>query len=164
MVQRSGIGGHHRLVAMTAGIVGHEAAKFTPQTEARARALIRKIIGRRDVDGVLQFGRIASGECRLGGIDIWAHEEADAAGVPFVGFPPMTDDWETGFKPRNIQIAEASDVVYSIVVRTLPATYTGRRFPVCYHCRRDDHVKSGGCWTVKYALSIGRRGHVLVLD
>lgn len=142
---------------MTAGIVGHEAAKFTPATEAEARRLIRKIFARTQAD------RIVSGECRLGGIDIWAREEAEAAGIPFVGFPPATDDWDTGFKPRNIQIAEASDVVYSLVVDVLPAGYTGRRFPICYHCGVSTHVKSGGCWTVRHALRIGRRGHILVI-
>ena len=142
---------------ITVGIVGHEAAKFTAETEARARALIRKILARTAAD------RVVSGACRLGGIDIWAIEEATAAGVPTQEFPPASDDWATGFKPRNIQIAEASDVVYSLVVRALPPTYTGRRFALCYHCGTADHVKSGGCWTVKHAKAIGRRGHVLVI-
>lgn len=142
---------------MTVGIVGHEAAKFTSATEAEARRLIRKIFAR------TQATEIVSGECRLGGVDIFAREEAEAAGIPFQGFPPASDDWETGFRPRNIQIAEASDVVYSIVVAELPPGYTGRHFPLCYHCGVSTHVKSGGCWTVKHALSLGRRGHVLVI-
>ena len=142
---------------MTVGIVGHEAAKFTPATEAEARRLIRKIFARTGAD------RVVSGACRLGGIDVWAIEEARAAGLATEEFPPATDDWDHGFKPRNIQIAEASDVVYSLVVDRLPASYTGRRFPLCYHCGTAEHVKSGGCWTVKYAKQIGRRGHVLVV-
>jgi hypothetical protein len=142
---------------VTVGIVGHEAAKFTADTEARARALIRKIIAR------TAAGLVVSGACRLGGIDIWAIEEATALGVPTREFPPASDDWDHGFKPRNIEIAEASTVVYSIVVATLPPSYTGRRFRLCYHCGTADHVKSGGCWTVKHAKAIGRRGHVLVI-
>jgi hypothetical protein len=142
---------------MTVGIVGHEQAKFTPATEAEARRLIRRIFAR------TQATKVVSGECRLGGVDIFAREAAEAAGIPFEGFPPLSDDWETGFRPRNIQIAEASAVVYSIVVDRLPDGYAGRRFPLCYHCGETDHVKSGGCWTVKYARSIGKRGHVLVI-
>jgi hypothetical protein len=144
-------------MGVTVGIVGHEAAKFTAETEARARTLIRRILARTAAD------RVVSGACRLGGIDIWAIQEAEAAGVPTQEFPPAVDEWDRGFKPRNIQIAEASTVVYSIVVATLPPTYTGRRFALCYHCGTADHVKSGGCWTVKYAKQIGRRGHVIVI-
>ena len=139
------------------GIVGHEAAKFTPATEAKARALIRRILARTSA------GLVVSGACRLGGIDIWAVEEATAAGIATREYPPASDDWDSGFKPRNIQIAEASTVVYSIVVATLPASYAGRRFALCYHCGTAAHVKSGGCWTVKHAKTIGRRGHVLVV-
>jgi len=139
------------------GIVGHEAAKFTAATEAKARAVIRKILARTAAD------RVVSGACRLGGIDIWAIEEAKAAGIETQEYPPASDDWFAGFKPRNIQIAEASTVVYSIVVAALPPSYSGRRFPICYHCGTADHVKSGGCWTVKHAKAIGRRGHVLVI-
>lgn len=142
---------------IVAGIVGHEAAKFTPATEAIARAVIRKILAR------VEPARVVSGACRLGGIDVWAVEEARALGVPVLEFPPAVDSWAEGFKPRNKQIAEASTVVYSIVVDVLPPTYTGRRFRLCYHCGTDDHVKSGGCWTVKYAKAIGRRGHVLII-
>lgn len=149
---------------MTAGIVGHEGAKFTPAMEGRARGLIVKILNLRDDDGLLRFDRIVSGDCPLGGVDLWARQEAEAQGRPFVGFPPASDDWAGGFKPRNIQIAEASDVVYSIVVAQLPPGYTGRRFEYCYHCLSDSHIKSGGCWTVKHALGLGKRGHVLVLD
>ena len=142
---------------MTVGIIGHEQAKFTPRTEAEARRLIHKIFARTEAT------LIVSGECPLGGVDFYAREEAEAAGIPFQGFPPASNDWETGFRPRNIQIAEASAVVYSLVVAELPASYTGRRFPVCYHCGTADHIKSGGCWTVKHARSLGRRGHVLVI-
>jgi len=142
---------------VTVGIVGHESAKFTPATEAQARDWIRRIIRRTTAD------RVVSGACRLGGVDVWAIEEARALGVDTLEFPPASDDWATGFRPRNIEIAEASTVVYSLVVAELPASYTGRRFRLCYHCGTADHVKSGGCWTVKHAKAIGRRGHVIVI-
>jgi hypothetical protein len=37
-------------------------------------------------------------------------------------------------------------------------------FEMCYHCMSDTHVKSGGCWTVKYAKKIGKEGEVLVIN
>lgn len=127
------------------GIVGHEAAKFNPITERLARAAIREAIAQYKPESV------CSGECPLGGVDIWAREETQAIGLPFIPYAPKFNDWERGFKPRNLQIA-AADLVVCIVVRELPATYRGRRFDGCYHCAKygnpnPPHIKSGGCWT-----------------
>jgi len=130
------------------GIVGAEATKFTAAGEAEARRIIRKII--RGATGV------ASGACHLGGIDKWAIEEAEIAGVPTQEFPPAELKWETGFKPRNLQIVAASDEVHCIAVKRLPDDYDGMRFARCYHCNTTDHVKSGGCWTAKKAEATGK--------
>jgi hypothetical protein len=138
------------------GIVGAEAAKFTRETEQAARELIRSLFTP-DVTSVV------SGACHLGGIDVWAIEEAQKRELPTLTFPPRHQSWATGYKPRNMKIAEASDRVVSIVVKTLPPTYTGMRFALCYHCQTKDHIKSGGCWTVKYAKQIGKEGEVLVV-
>lgn len=128
---------------MKVGIVGHEAAKFTPETEVLAKAAISSLVA--------GASEVVSGECHLGGVDVWAHEAADAAGVPFVGFPPKTRAWEGGYKQRNLQIAAASDEVHCIVVAEYPASYKGMRFDYCYHCGTSAHIKSGGCWTAKRA-------------
>lgn len=122
------------------GIVGHEAAKFTKATEAMARELIRSLL--EDPCSVL-----ISGRCPLGGIDVWAEEEADAMGREKVIFPPRTNRWLTGYKPRNEAIAATSDIVHCIVVAKYPPGYRGMRFEECYHCKTNSHIKSGGCWT-----------------
>jgi hypothetical protein len=143
---------------MRVGIVGVEQQKLTEATEAAARERIRLILPHASL--------IVSGECHLGGIDIIAHEEAKAAGVPFLPCPPKTLKWATGYKPRNLKIVENSDVVVCITVKELPETYTGMRFPGgCYHCHTlpDDHVKSGGCWTLKQARLQGKRTKLIVL-
>lgn len=135
--------------ALKFGIVGHEATKFTPNTEAAARAVIRELLA--------PPGSIAvSGHCHLGGVDIYAEEEADALGREKLIFPPKRHTWEGGYKDRNILVAEHSDVLHVIVVATYPETYHGMRFPLCYHCKTTDHVKSGGCWTGKYAQRLGK--------
>jgi hypothetical protein len=140
---------------MILGIVGHEAAKFTPETEALARTQIRILME------MLEPEKVVSGACHLGGIDIWSIEEAKAFGIATEEFAPASRDWEGGYRPRNIRIAEVSDVVASIVVKEFPPGFTGRRFPYCYHCRTESHVKSGGCWTVKYARSLGKTGMIV---
>lgn len=138
---------------MILGIVGHEAAKFTPETETRARVMIRYEMQLRGAALTL----VVSGESPLGGVDIWAREEAVAAGIPFIGFKPLQHRWDApyGFKARNLDIAHTSDLVLCVVVATLPESYIGMRFDGCYHCgdRTPPHVKSGGCWTAWRAKS-----------
>ncbi len=140
---------------MNIGIVGSEAAKFTPETEAAARTAIRDLLRPDDY--------VVSGACHLGGIDVWAMEEAHDLGLLTREFPPATHRWENGYKLRNIQIAQCSDRVVCITVRVYPPGYSGMRFPSCYHCRTTDHIKSGGCWTVKYAREIGKPTDVIVV-
>lgn len=136
---------------MFVGIVGVEAAKLTAQTEATAREIIRELLA--DPVAVL-----VSGACPLGGIDIIAEEVADELGREKVIYPPKSNDWYTGFRPRNERIAFKSDIVHCITLGSyemLPDDYSGRRWVTtggeayCYHCkdRNEPHVKSGGCWT-----------------
>jgi hypothetical protein len=144
------------------GIVGHEAAKFTPEGEATARAIIRELLA--DENAVL-----VSGHCHLGGIDIWAEEEAQALGREMVIFTPGVWAWEgygdkMCFKQRNEAIADLSDEVHVIVVAKLPETYVGMKHEECYHCHTTDHVKSGGCWTGKDAIRRGKTADWWTID
>jgi hypothetical protein len=113
----------------------------------RARALIRELLTGATV--------MVSGHSPVGGIDIWAEEEALALGVALDLKVPTTHSWDPpggyGYKARNLDIARSSDVVHVIVVDEYPDSYRGRRFPLCYHCGTSDHIKSGGCWTGKKA-------------
>lgn len=143
---------------MRIGIVGAEEAKFTPETEAKARHVIRSLIAGAEL--------VISGECPLGGIDIYAHEEADAAGIPFLPCPPATNRWHDGFRPRNLKIARESTHVVCIAVKQYPPTYKFERFDCCYHHKppRTDHVKGGGCWTAMQALKMGKRGSLVIIE
>lgn len=137
---------------MKLGIVGHEAAKFTAFTRRQAWQEMWKVIDE------LQPEMILSGECHLGGVDIWAHQLAEQLGIDFEAHAPEMLRWsdgphgEKGFQTRNLEIAHRSDVVLVVVVRELPPTYKGMRFDGCYHCdkpgrQHEPHVKSGACWT-----------------
>jgi len=145
---------------MNIGIVGHEAAKFTPDTEKAAKTIISHIV--RDAivasatSGNVHDPVIVSGGCHLGGVDIWAEEYADHHGLTKIIHKPKTLSWSTGFMPRNIKIAEDSDIVHVIVVKSLPEGFRGMRFDECYHCHTKTHVKSGGCWTAKKAQRLGK--------
>lgn len=136
------------------GIVGHAADKFTAATEAKAREIIRRLLQPADVV-------LVSGHCPIGGIDIWAEEEYEA-------LPDRTSrpdaiihaaagwGWAQYFKPRNERIGQDSHVLHNIVVRRYPDGYTGMLWDICYHCKSRSHVKSGGCWTARYAKSLGK--------
>lgn len=143
---------------MRLGIVGAEARKFTLQTRDRARAEIRRLIVEYKADVVV------SGASPLGGIDKWAVAEARKLGIDVQEYPPATNRWHDGYKLRNLQIAEGSDVVVCIAVKDLPPSYTGRRFEGgCYHCHTADHVKSGGCWTAKQANRLGKPTELVIV-
>lgn len=139
------------------GIVGCEEKKFTSETEGKAKELIRILLSRSGVTG------ISSGHCHLGGIDIWAEDIGKELGLETYIFPPKDFSWSAGYKLRNIQIVEASDEVHCITVKRLPDAYQGMRFESCYHCGTDSHVKSGGCWTAKYADKKGKPAYWHVL-
>lgn len=106
---------------------------------------------------------MVSGGCHLGGIDIWAEDCALVLGLERLIFKPAVLSWEDGYKPRNIQIAQHSDYVVCFAVDRLPAGFEGMRHELCYHCGTKDHIKSGGCWTVKYARKRGIPGEVRII-
>ena len=109
---------------------------------------------------------VVSGGCHLGGIDAWAAEEGRALGCLVLEHLPRLRAWNApgGYKARNVLIAESSDQLHCITLKTLPAGYQGMRFKLCYHCGTSDHVKSGGCWTVKYGRKLGKPGWRHVID
>jgi hypothetical protein len=118
----------------------------------------------REILAAEQATAVSSGACHLGGIDSIAEWVGGELGLQLIIHPPQNRSWSTGYKPRNLAIATSSDVVYCITVKTLPEKYRGMRFSHCYHCGTSEHVKSGGCWTVKQARLMGKPGHIIVLD
>ena len=147
-----------RWCRMIVGIVGSEEIKFTAVGRAEAQAAIQSILTDE------QATEVVSGACHLGGVDAWAAVIGNVMGLRVTEFPPKNRSWETGYKPRNLQIAQRSDVVYCITVKRLPDSYRGMKFALCYHCGTSDHVKSGGCWTMKQAEKLGKRGQLIVVE
>jgi hypothetical protein len=140
------------------GIVGSEAAKFTELGKARARLLIGNLLSNPNNT----VTAVVSGHCHLGGIDIWAEEIANIFSRQLIIFPPKGLEWKY-YRSRNIQIARASDKVVCITVDRYPYGYMGMKFATCYHCNTADHIKSGGCWTVKCADRLGKDTDTLVV-
>ena len=148
----------------TLAIVGAEEAKFTKKGKAEALRTIRHLI----LNVADEFGEVTviSGACHLGGVDVWAEQVAKKLGVKFRAYPPKQLSWAGGYRERNLQIARACDLIACIVVARYPDNYTGMKFSGCYHCPKDfeSHVKSGGCWTAKQAVKMGKRSLTVVIS
>lgn len=136
---------------MNIGIVGAGSDKFSPEGKEAAYSLIRALLSVPDAI-------LISGHSPVGGIDIWAEEVARELGVPMELKVPKQKCWdaEYGYKQRNLDIAICSNAVHVIVVDDYPNTYHGRKFSMCYHCKKLGHIKSGGCWTGLMAKAYGR--------
>lgn len=132
---------------MIIGIVGPEGAKFTPETKKKAISRIYDILTWEGITG------LCSGGCHRGGIDIWAEELAERLSIPTYIYKPKHLRWADGYMPRNIKIADRSAEVHCITLRRFPEKYHqhARFEDFCYHCKSDDHIVSGGCWTMQYA-------------
>lgn len=143
---------------MKLGIVGSEQAKFTKETERQAREYIRELFSTRNPELVV------SGGCHLGGVDRYAIEESKEYGIPYIEHLPARRTWSGGYRERNIKIAEDSDMVVCITVKELPSDYVRKGWEdYCYHCGTKEHIKSGGCWTTKYARKLGKEGYTLAV-
>ena len=156
---------HETLVGtVRIGIVGHGAEKFTENTEAQARYEIEKILRAAAADS-FTTPTVVSGHSPLGGIDIWAEEVGADLGCDLDIKTPRQNRWdaEYGYKARNLDIADSSDVIYVIVVKEYPPNYKGMRFKSCYHCHKTDHIKSGGCWTAIQAQKLGKPAYWIIL-
>lgn len=149
---------------MRIGIVGHGADKFTEESENHAKQIISRII-LQDFKDSKETPVIVSGHSPVGGIDIWAETLAADLGCILDIKTPRQNRWdaEYGYKARNLDIADSSDVIYVIVVKEYPPNYKGMRFKSCYHCHKTDHIKSGGCWTAIQAQKLGKPAYWIIL-
>jgi len=66
--------------------------------------------------------------------------------------------WDNdGFKERNIKIAQEADIVYSIATKKI-------KDKRCYHCDEQNHDRTGGCWTKRYAMDkLHKDGETIII-
>lgn len=157
---------------MKVGFVGNGSDKFTKQGEEEARSILAEALEEQNATFMV------SGHSPVGGIDIWAEEEAKYLNIQLDLKIPEVNQWNPvgryGYKARNLDIARDSDVLYVILADQYPDEYNGKRFAAngtCYHCDRQfgsdsytPHVKSGGCWTGIQALKLGKLVHWIVVN
>ena len=163
-------------------IVGPEESKWKPNQKEDAKQWIEDFLSGMKLEteqGSLGGHDIilVSGHCPKKGVDIWAEEVADNLGIKKEIYPAdCTLDpvnkclgreyfhwWNFHYKPRNIQIAEACNVLYCIVPKD--------KTKICRHCWKEastvlisEHPTNGGCWTAKYAKKLGKEVHLVVIE
>jgi hypothetical protein len=80
--------------------------------------------------------------------------------------------WLYHFRPRNIKIAEACDILYDIEPKGSCRHCRGKGFKRdrfigglydCEHCQGAG-VYSGGTWTLRYAKSLGKEVHQVIIE
>lgn len=142
---------------MKIGIIGHGTDKFTFISKTKAIELIQDIFYNYSPD--FEDIILVSGHSPVGGVDIWAEEMANSLNIPLDLKIPKQNKWdaEYGYKQRNLDIARDSDELHVILVRNYPSTYKGVKYDYCYHCKTNDHIKSGACWTAKQAKKLGKK-------
>ncbi len=62
-----------------------------------------------------------------------------------------------GYKERNESIAQQADIVYSIATKKI-------KDKRCYHCNEQNHDRTGGCWTKRYAMDkLHKDGETIII-
>lgn len=87
------------------------------------------------------------------GIDTIVNNVCNNEGIKIKVFPPSKPEWNE-YKIRNKNIAESSELVISIALK-------GKGY--CYHCNKDTHEKTAGCWTRNYAEKIGKQVRTIII-
>ena len=135
---------------MKIGIVG--TSKLTEEEKEKALILIETLIERaRQNDDI-----IVTGDAE--GIDECTRKMAKYIGVQLKVHIAKQKEWNKpdGFKQRNIAIATDSDYIYSI------STLVKKER--CHHCDIPNHERTGGCWTLRYAIDkLHKKGELIII-
>ncbi len=146
-------------------IVGPEESKWNPKQIFQAKQEIFSILLANDKN--YDVATLVSGRCHKGGVDIWAEGIAKNLEIQTEIYPAEVHQWTDeididgikwkGFRSRNIQIAEACDILYCIVPKTSGKIY-------CKHCNALGHPTNGGCWTMRHAAMLGKKTELIIIE
>jgi hypothetical protein len=136
---------------MKIAIVGSSHLSETEEIDARKNSglVLNSLIKEYGVDDIT----LISGGAK--GVDTEAEDVAKQLGIKTIIHKPLENNWEKGYKPRNLKIAQECDILYCFPtkVKTTP----------CYHCEIKDHEVTGGCWTMKHAEAFKKEVHIVPL-
>ncbi len=138
---------------MKIAIVGSSHLSETEEMDARKICgyVLNKALEDRDNIPILVSGGAK-------GVDSIAEDIANQLKIKTIIHKPLENNWENGYKPRNMQIAQECNVLYC-----LP---TGIKTTPCYHCGDVafcPHEVTGGCWTMKEAKKLKKDTHLVPL-
>jgi len=151
---------------MKMAIVGASEEKWSEDEKSEAKMMIYyKLLPKEGIT-------LISGGSPKGGVDIWAEQCADAMKIPKQIFKPEVEQWEDkkewqanpytdgpglivhkGYRTRNIQIAEACDILYCFS----PGKLKKILFDKDVIDVLTDEVWNGGIWTANRAEELGKK-------
>ena len=133
---------------MKVAIVG--TSRLDTDELTRANEEIAKIIERCNIIGDTLITGDATGvdtlvACHSGEIDVEIIKTRNKHWAPH------------GYKDRNQKIAQKADYVYSIATKKI-------KDKRCYHCDEQNHDRTGGCWTKRYAMDkLHKDGETIII-
>lgn len=141
------------LVKMRIAIVG--SSHLSQGEERTTRQFCVTILNEAIKDCAMLGGELILVSGGAKGVDSIAENVAKELGIKTIIHKPLTTYWESGYKPRNIKIAQDCDVLYCFP--------TALKTTACYHCKTDKHEVTGGCWAMSYAKSLNKKTHLIPL-
>lgn len=139
--------------AKRVAIVGSREKYWSPRQRAKAVKRIKTTLFRHMDIMVGHYESVKntrsviliSGRCPYGGVDVWAEVIADLYDIPKQIYPPKKGvKGNSKFFDRNIEIAEACDVLYCFQPVQKP--------------------KGGGTWTMEQAENLGKECYLEVIE
>lgn len=90
------------------------------------------------------------------GVDTLARQVADGLRLRVKAYVARTKSWDgpEGFKARNGYIAKECDGIICLSTKVKRTD--------CYHCD-GGHERTGGCWTLQLAKSLGKHTKLVVI-
>ena len=135
---------------MKVAIVGTSAKDLSVEQHSAISIRISQILARYTYDTIIISGGAA-------GVDSVAIYLAKQFGFETLVYYPKIHKWEGGYMERNLEIANACDVLYCISVSTSE--------PDCYHHpEKMRHLKTAGCWTLAEADKLEKQCYLEVID
>lgn len=169
---------------MKVGIVGASEEKWTEEQKVQVKVKIKRMLidhilleaKANDYQEGTPNVVLVSGGCPKGGVDIWAEEIADKLGIKKEIYKPEVNQWEDkrlsfsiprenikgegfakGYRSRNIQIAEASDILY-VISPKCSNYHRGIGYEIyCTKCRGTGRIWNGGEWTGNFCEKLGKK-------
>ena len=136
-------------------IVGTSRLSEVEEMDARKRIAlgIKNVMA--SLDGSGMSLQVITGDAM--GIDKIAAQTANGLDIPVKAYVAEVKSWAgaNGFKVRNEHIANQCHGIICVTTQI--------KDEECYHCPGGGHQRTGGCWTMQLAKSLGKETKLVII-